>query len=60
MPKMDGYKLAKCIRATETSFSDAEIKKGNLKVLNQCLIVAITGNYDMDDETLKKYEQAQI
>ena len=60
MPKIDGYKLAQCIRATETSFRESELKRGNLKVEKPCLIVAITGNYDMDEETMNKYSQAQI
>ena len=60
MPKMDGFKVAKVMRATETSWFEALAKKGRLgeaKAKKPCPIVAVTAHQDYDDS---KYEEAGI
>jgi len=47
MPKMDGYRVAECMRATEMSFSKSVQEKsviGKIKAERACPIIAITAN----------------
>ena len=60
MPKMDGFKLATSITATETTYAPSELKKGNKKAETNCYIVAVTANYADDEQTLRKYRQSNI
>ena len=52
MPKMDGFKFANCIRATEEMFGDQIAKAsdvGRIKASLKSYIMAITANFDIEN-----------
>jgi CheY-like chemotaxis protein len=61
MPKMDGFRVAECIRATELSWSNSVAKsshQGKIKAKHQCPIIALTAHHS--NEVVVKAKSAGI